>query len=164
MINITIKQRLARPILRALSSIAGNRPCQTLLTHGIAVAQFLQGIGSGSDVGSSGETSVLSAMELDSGQAACIFDVGANLGQFLDLILSRVKSRPLHVHSFEPGHATFQRLQERFRDRPEVTLNNCALAKEPGYRELFSDFAGSGLASLTRRRLTHFGIEMASSE
>ncbi len=48
--------------------------------------------------------------------------------------------------------------------RNVVRLNNLALGNQPGQRTLFYDASGSGLASLTKRRLDHFGIQFDRSE
>jgi len=45
-----------------------------------------------------------------------------------------------------------------------IKLNNIGLGKEKGEALLYFDSAGSGLASLTRRKLEHFGIDFNKSE
>lgn len=45
-----------------------------------------------------------------------------------------------------------------------MVLNNIGLSGKPGYRKLFYNAEGSELASLNKRRLDHFGIDMKYSE
>ncbi|MGA8029236.1 MAG: FkbM family methyltransferase [Bryobacteraceae bacterium] len=156
-----------KALLRVTSKLAGNQWCQSLLEKALPAAQYLQGIGSGEDVASSGETALISkavhAARSD-GRKLCIFDVGANTGQFLTLACEALKGRQFSLYSFEPGAEAFRRLSETARKHANVTLNNFGLGRERGEQELFYDAAGSALASLTKRRLAHFGIEMGVSE
>lgn len=94
----------------------------------------------------------------------CIFDVGANQGQFLQLILDNIEGADFSIHCFEPGHGTFKILAESARKDKRITLNNIGIGKQKGEAVLHFDDVGSGLASLTRRRLDHFGIDFGKSE
>ena len=134
----------------------------SLLERTVALALYLQGIGSGAKVNSSGEAAVLS--KLGSQKDLCIFDVGANTGQFLTLARKALRDRKFHVHSFEPSRAAFEQLRENARDCSNVSLNHFGLGAEAGEFDLFSDAPGSQLASLTRRNLDHLGIAMQMTE
>lgn len=123
------------------------------------------GIGSGSDVSSSGERAIFRLLKNRVTPPYCVFDVGSNVGQFLHLTLENIgdddKSR---IHCFEPGHKTFRMLANSVPQDTRVRLNNLGIGREPGEALLHFDTAGSGLASLTERRLTHFGIGFQESE
>ncbi len=162
-----MKSSASRAILRGLSKVAGNRPTQSFLEKFVLAAQYLQGIGSGADVHSSGESAVLSkllARAQSERGSLCIFDVGANTGQFLALAGEALRDRSFHVHSFEPSLEAYKGLEETARKYQDVTLNNFALGHERGDRDLFYDAPGSGLASFSKRRLTHLEIEMGLSK
>ncbi len=75
----------------------------------IARAQYLQGIGSGVDVNRSGEAAVLKKLCKATvvGRELCIFDVGANTGQFVALVASLLNGTGVQIHSFEPSRETF---------------------------------------------------------
>ncbi len=45
-----------------------------------------------------------------------------------------------------------------------ISLNNIGIGKECGEAILHFDSAGSGLASLTKRRLDHFGVDFSKTE
>ncbi len=152
-----------------LVRLSGNRLAQAMLERGVISAQDLMGIGSGASPAWSGEK-VLGALlrQRYSRKPAplCIFDVGSNQGQFLlDLIeplqTSGVK---LTVHAFEPGRSAFGVLKDRFGELQGVRLNNFGLGSQNADVDLFADAQGSGLASLSRRRLDHFGINFNVSE
>lgn len=61
-----------------------------------------------------------------------IFDVGANVGQSIELFRKRF-ARPV-IHSFEPGAETFEELRRRFGGSADLQLNNVALGASAGSR------------------------------
>ncbi len=63
-----------------------------------------------------------------------IFDVGASTGHSVERFLAAFE-RPT-IHSFEPQAAAFSELHARFGARPDVHINNMALADRPGIAEL----------------------------
>ena len=161
-----IKQRLVKPFVAISKPITNNRYGQALLEYVAIGAQYLQGIGSGSSVSQSGEIAVFTKLKdsLRSKEELCVFDVGANKGQFLALAHSCLADRRFRIHSFEPSRETYQLLCENAGKYNDAVLNNCGLGRELGERELFYDAVGSGLASLTKRNLDHAGIKMELSE
>lgn len=141
---------------------------QRRLDRFVLQARSQLGIGSGGHVGDSGEEAVLKLLDRavcpDEEKELCVFDIGANQGQYLEIVLRGLSKRRVLIHSFEPSVAAFGILRERFGGRPQVRLNSFGLGKEPGKLSLFSDSAGSGLASLTKRQLDHLGIEFDQVE
>jgi FkbM family methyltransferase len=161
-----IKQILAKTVRIILKPIVKTRWGQSLLEKIVVSAQYLQGIGGGGDVFSSGEAAVLTRLKegADSNRTLCVFDVGANKGQFLALSRRYLSGREFTIHSFEPSRKTYEQLRENARLYNNAVLNNYGLGREPGELELFYDVVGSELASLTRRKLGHFGLRMELSE
>jgi len=161
-----IKQALTKTAQIISRPIANTSWGQSILEHIVGSAQYLQGIGGGSDVSSSGEAAVFTRLKAiaDLKRPLCIFDVGANQGQFLTLACTRLSEREYTIHSFEPSRNTYEKLCENARPYRNATLNNCGLGREPAEPDLFYDTPGSGLASLTKRRLDHFGLHMELSE
>jgi len=161
-------------IAKGLSCITGNPIAQRCLEWGIVRAQYLMGIGSGGEVASSGEKIALSlVVAKHSGgfhgnrrviTPICIFDIGANIGQFSGIAKAVLKGRPYTIHCFEPGRHTFDQLREYIGDDNSFRLNNFALGQNTGNTSLFYDEVGSGLASMTKRNLEHLGIDFNRSE
>jgi FkbM family methyltransferase len=147
-----------------LIKASGNAVVQKLLEKNVEVAQYLMGIGAGSGVHSSGERAVFELLKRRQRPPYCIFDVGANKGQFLDLLLEQLGKDDFRVHCFEPGAETFRALAASHQGDARVTLNHVALGKARGEATLHYDEAGSGLASLTKRKLDHFGLDFGKSE
>lgn len=161
-----MKQILGQPVRLISKRIARTGWGQSILERIIVSAQLLQGIGCGADVFSSGEASVLARLKgsTDSHQTLCVFDVGANKGQFLALACGSLLGREFTIHSFEPGRKTWKQLCQNSRQHRNAVLNNFGLGREPAELELFYDVEGSGLASLTRRKLDFIGLNMNLSE
>ena len=118
----------------------------------------------GGGVNNSGEKTIFSKLRIidSTSNSYCIFDVGANQGQFLDLAIQNMKGTNFRIHSFEPSRKTFSILKSKARDN--VLFNNFGLGKEQGELTLYYDEEGSGLASLTKRKLEHFGINFSKEE
>ncbi|TAK75363.1 MAG: FkbM family methyltransferase [Aquabacterium sp.] len=143
--------------------MTGNGLAQRLLQRNVFVSQYLMGIGSGSSASSSGELAVFKLLRGSVPGPYCVFDIGANKGQFLGVALQGLAGSAFTVHCFEPGRETFGLLSRRPADE-RVVLNNIGLGREAGSMTLYYDAPGSGLASLTRRRLDHLGIDFGQSE
>lgn len=72
----------------------------------------------------------LRVLEIAAKDAACVFDVGANVGDYTDEVLTRTNAR--EVHAFEIVPATAQRLEVRFAQTTRVRVNAFGLADEDG--------------------------------
>jgi FkbM family methyltransferase len=91
-----------------------------------------------------------------------VIDVGGNQGHYTAAVLSKFpKSR---VFVFEPSKKNFDDLHSRFAQDNRVMLYKTALSNKTGIVNLHADFEGSGLASLSKRKLDHFGINFEFSE
>ena len=120
-------------------------------------ANYIAGLGSGACVQQSGEAAVLRLLP----QEPIVFDVGANQGLFAKLVY---KHRPKgKIHCFEPSVGTFSLLSETLKDTAAI-LNNFGISSQIEERNLYSDQYGSGLASMTKRNLTHKSIDMGHVE
>jgi len=144
--------------------LAGNARAQRWLQKNVERSQYYMGIGAGADVGASGEQSIFRFLTSRIQPPYTVLDVGANQGQFLNLVRHELAGVPLSIHCFEPGHATFEILRLQALDDHRVTLNHFGLGREDRRATLHYDKPGSGLASTTKRRLDHFGIDVAFSE
>lgn len=89
-------------------------------------------------------------------------DAGANLGNWSAEILEYLPNAS--VIAFEPSQEAFTRLIGRFSSNAHVKIVNAALGKENKAATLYADTSGSGLGSLTKRRLSHFNIEFNYEE
>jgi FkbM family methyltransferase len=155
---------LKRLLKSTLVAMTSNRLGQSCVSKVASIAQFLMGIGSGSDVEGSGESAVFRVLNPVDDRRLVVFDVGANLGQFLAVARRQLRDRDVTFHCFEPGATGYAAVKEQYASCSNVVLNKMAVGREAGHGDLWYDSPGSGLASLTRRDLEHFGIGFDQSE
>lgn len=155
---------LKRGLKRLAVSATGFRLAQRILGKVAGYAEYLAGIGAGSEVETSGERAIFALLRHRVAGSCTVFDIGANLGQFLEATLAAFPDGACDVHCFEPGVGTFRRLAEHHRPADNVHLNNVAVGKEKGVATLWYDQEGSGIASLTKRDLAHVGVRFENSE
>ena len=119
----------------------------------------LQGKGWGSATIKKEFSSVL--FLLNKSPSLCV-DIGGNKGLYTEEIL---RLSPLcKVVVFEPSISNSNLLHSKFSENANVTIEQKAVSNMNGEATLYSDIDGSGLASLTKRRLEHFDIAFNHSE
>ena len=89
-------------------------------------------------------------------------DIGGNIGNYTDEL--RRKNPKLEIHTFEPSATNIEKLKTKFINDHLVNLVPLAVSNETGQAVLFSDEPGSGLGSLTKRKLDHFNINFDTTE
>jgi FkbM family methyltransferase len=119
----------------------------------LALAEM--GVGTSSDMAANGELAILRGVP----DGGVVFDVGANRGEFAAAALRGIPR--LELHCFEPSPVAHRRLAASVSG---ATLNHFALGAEKGALKLYADAPGSGMASLYRRRLDHFGLHFEHHE
>jgi FkbM family methyltransferase len=148
---------------RIVYFIMGNKIAQKYIARRIRKYQILAGIGSGGNVENSGEKSILKSLKALRQDGYCLFDVGANKGDFTKIILDFFNNNDIEVHSFEPSKATFELLSNNIKS-DKVILNNKGFGKKAGVFPFYTDAPGSGIASLTKRKLDYLGVDFEYSE
>jgi len=91
----------------------------------------------------------------------CI-DIGGNKGAYTEQIIK--KAPACNVVVFEPAESNVELLRKKFSATSNVTIEQSAVTNEAGDATLYGDADGSDLASLTQRRLDHFGIDFDHTE
>ena len=89
-------------------------------------------------------------------------DCGGNIGDYSNEIIKNFNNPEIHI--FEPCSKNRDILLERFSDKKDIKINNVGLSNTNSDSILFSDEIGSGLASLTKRRLDHLEIDFNIEE
>lgn len=156
---------LSRVIRKLFYKIAGNEFSQNFLNKRIKVLQRFTGVGTGGRVKNSGEFAIFKNLKKLKSPSYCIFDVGANKGDFTNLALSYFSNNEsFSIHCFEPSKTAFEMLFDNLKENSHLVLNNIGLGKEKGGFDLFTDSPGSGGASLTKRNLEHLGVDFSQLE
>jgi len=91
-----------------------------------------------------------------------VLDIGANVGSYSEAILKLAPQAS--IFAFEPSSVARKVLENRFISNNSIKVQPLALGSASAKKRLWSDVAGSGFASLTKRKLEHFGIEFSESE
>lgn len=102
------------------------------------------------------------AMELLGRSPELAIDVGGNVGDYAAEL--RRATSTIEVHVFEPAAVNLASLRARFSGQKDIFIEAKALSNANGVASLHSDVAGSGMGSLTKRRLDHFGIDFKVHE
>ena len=92
-----------------------------------------------------------------------VFDVGANVGQWAEQLMSRV-DRKVRLYCFEPAHMAYELLSQKLRGTRNLHLYNFGFGSNEESVTLYSDSDSSGLASIYPRRLEHFGINFSMTQ
>ena len=98
---------------------------------------------------------------LSKSPSLCV-DIGGNKGLYTEEILRNYPQCKVVI--FEPSISNSKLLDSKFSDKANVTVEQKAVSNIVGEETLYSDIDGSGLASLTKRRLEHFDIAFEHSE
>lgn len=95
-------------------------------------------------------------------QLALVVDIGGNVGNYSQTVLSYFPQATIHL--FEPAGANITKLQQRFSGHTQVVINQKAVGAAAGQMTLYADQPGSGLASLSKRDLSHHNIRFEHEE
>ncbi len=95
-----------------------------------------------------------------------IFDVGANVGLYIEKILEHGKQVACYpqIHAFEPTNSCSEKLQQKFAHNHNVKLNKFGVSDRQGKATIYYDTETSGLASLYQRDLEFYNIELSKQE
>ncbi len=131
------------------------------------VALYGMNIGPASLPQDSGEISLLKNIRTILGKSRdaviTMFDVGANIGAYARMA-DALLGPAVRIFSFEPSAAACEKLRRNTQDIASIAIFQHGFSDADAVLELFSDTAGSGLASVYDRRMTHHGIVLASRE
>ena len=121
-----------------------------------------QGFGAGARVGKSGEIcAARSLLNLESDSEVVVLDIGANRGEYSELLLNIFPKA--EIHAFEPAAKTFKLLDTRLGDYANVSTYNFALGNTDGTAHLYKENPIARIASLTPLDITqdHLTEEIA---
>jgi FkbM family methyltransferase len=160
-----MKKMLIALINRALKPFAGKKQYQPFFEDVLISVLRCMNIGSPSVlVDTSGEKGVLKYIKKIFGNNdITIFDVGANNGDYVDLLVNVFESKA-EIHSFEPSKKTFKKLLERHGNKEKVFFNNFGFGKEEASVILYSNSSVSGLSSVFKRKLEHLSLDFDEKE
>lgn len=151
----------AKSLVYRFASLVGRDSLQPFWGFVSLGALAIQGIGTGSSIGLSGERKYLQRLKQRVQNSVCI-DAGGHHGEYAALLTETFGQVPIHI--FEPSRTNQKILRERFRDCSNVVVNPEGLSDRCDEVTLFSTDPGSAIGSLYARRLDHFGETMTATE
>lgn len=85
-----------------------------------------------------------------------VIDIGANVGLYSEKLIEVFPDIELHL--FEPSSLNYEKLKNKFKNQKNIHICSSAISNKNDKLEFFSNYPGSPLASLIRRRLDHFSV------
>ena len=125
------------------------------------VLQYYQGKGYGTSSIDSEVRSIKKLLRLDKSVKIAV-DIGGNIGDYTESFLKIFPGAEVHI--FEPQRLNIEKLKLRFLDQENIKIQQLGVSNKNDTMALYSNKEGSGLASLSKRRLDHFGIDFNLEE
>ena len=123
------------------------------------IAAYAQGKGYGA---ATIQLEVTTLLHLLGSKPLLAVDIGGNVGNYTAEL--RKRNLDLEIHIFEPSLTNIEKLRRRFDADNSVRIVPFGVSDKTGLATLYSNESGSGLGSLSLRRLDHFGIFFNKSE
>ncbi len=93
-----------------------------------------------------------------------VFDVGANLGKYAMELVKIFSKENDRIYSFEPSKETYKALLKTIDGNKRVIPCNFGMGDAATTLQLYTDSDASGLASVFKRKLEHYNIDMSKHE
>ncbi len=152
---------------KVIDFIAGRKLLQPLFETMFRAGMYGMNYGRGGNFRDSGEmhaAEYIKSRLSKNIRPLVLFDVGANRGNYAK-DLNKVFSGSQHcIYSFEPSRVIYDELLKVAANCKNIVAVNTALGEGNEEKTLYKRSALSGLASLHKRRLEHFGIDMGIEE
>ncbi len=109
---------------------------------------------------------LLTSFKNGRGGEKVVFDIGANIGDYSEMIKNKAKllNLDIELHLFEPTKSCFETISQKFKDDINVFLNNFGVSDKNGEATIFYDKEKSGLASLYQRNLDIYSLQLNQTE
>lgn len=165
MINKVFEKYCVKRAMGFFDKVKGQKNYQKLFENLNRISLNGMNIGGWTNNINSGEAKVLKYIQgrLKHKGMLVIFDVGANVGNY-SVLLQEVFNQNAKIFSFEPSKATFNILNENTKQYANINQYNFGFGDKNASLTLFTNKEASGLASLFKRRLDHFNIDMNIKE
>lgn len=159
---------ILRILRKVIASRYGKKKYQPFFESLYKMSLSGMNIGEGTDTGESGELNALYYVKgkligVKTAGDLTIFDVGANIGKYA-LLLDQVFGNEAMIHSFEPSLKTYKKLVQNVAGKVKGQQYHFGLGDADSHTTLYSNSDESGLASVYKRKLDHFNIDMNQAE
>jgi FkbM family methyltransferase len=150
---------------KALSRISGKEKWQSFFEKMYFASLRGMNIGLGGNYATSGEKHILEIIsnKLKNIDNIVVFDVGANLGYYSKMV-NKIFGDKVRIFAFEPSKKTFNKMVKNTNDLKNISCYNFGFGNNIAKIKLYTDSDESGLASIYKRNLQHFNINMDQEE
>ena len=91
-----------------------------------------------------------------------MIDIGGNVGNYASALREKFKEAEIHI--FEPSTVNLKKITDRFSNDNQIFVNPVGVSDADRAETLYSDKPGSGLSSLSKRRLEHHNVSFDVTE
>ncbi|XOV90871.1 MAG: FkbM family methyltransferase [Bacteroidota bacterium] len=147
---------------KILGVIAGKSSTQSLFESLYKVGLFGMNVGGTSDIKTNGELHVLQILKKNLRENPIIFDVGANVGEYIESVLKVFQD--VEVHAFEPLKNNIKQLSDKFGNTSNVIIIQKGLGDSKGKTTIHFNPALGSMASVYKRKLAHHNVEITTQE
>ncbi len=144
-----------------LEIFAGKKAFQRLFNILYKVGVYGMNIGRTSNISKNGELNTLKYIKRNTKEGPVIFDVGANVGDYISAILTVFEK--VEIYGFEPLEMNFNELRKRFLKNSQVKLIQAGLGHLASKSKIHYDDKSGSLASMYERRIIHHNISLDKS-
>ena len=164
-----IKEKIISGILhlskKILKRYSGKVDCQYVFKEFHKISIEGMNIGTDCDVYKSGEFNSLHFIKdsYKSDEVFTIFDVGANVGKYSQILLSQFSSK-VKIYAFEPMSESFKTLSYIQNDSSNFHCFNFGFSNVVSQLPVYFDTETSSSASVYKRKLDHFNVQLSNSD
>jgi FkbM family methyltransferase len=97
-------------------------------------------------------------------ESPVVFDVGANIGEYSEILVDKFNKLKYSIHLFEPQKSCCEDLQKKFNKNNQVVINNFGLSNKEDIVVIYKDTEKSALTSLYKRNLDFYDLHMNIEE
>ena len=91
-----------------------------------------------------------------------VFDIGANVGEYSDLLLNNFNIKNLFL--FEPSKKSYTELTKKYKNANNLKILNFGLSDKTEQVPFYADYEGSSGSSVYKRKLEHLNITFTKQE
>lgn len=84
-----------------------------------------------------------------------LFDIGANVGEYSEMLIRHCNKLEINyqLHLFEPQKKCFEVLSLKFKENPNIIINNVAISNQNGYIDFYMEENGASSSSMYDREV-----------
>ncbi|RLA72783.1 MAG: methyltransferase FkbM [Epsilonproteobacteria bacterium] len=107
---------------------------------------------------------LMNSFKNDGERKRIVFDIGANIGIYSQMIHNKSNKMNISLYLFEPTKSCFDTIFIKFESEKNIQVNNFGASDSNTMSTIYYDKEQSGLASLYQRNLDSYNLKLDKSE